>query len=264
MCLAVAGRIVLFMYGGQERDRPLPPAKEDCAVRNALAGFAAARGRIGWAASPSGPAAEPRATRSVHASARDMVVGIVIAGMLLGAGLVLATGHAQGLGCEAITYALDRSAPAYARSDFNLAIQEIHQRTGLTFEAGEWTTAKLRVGWSDRRLSRGTSSPGNSDGVRLLGSGQGTWRNAHRGLELVAAAIEIDGTAPWQLGMSRANGLAAVFVHELGHAVIGLAHNQERGSFMYGRASEEPPHWTEGDRDRLARAGLSAGCVPPT
>lgn len=262
MCAAGAGRIVLFMFGGHEGDATLAQPAEDCAVRNALAGFAAARARIEQAPSSSGPPVETRPTPSANVSAR-VVVGIVAAGLLLGGCLVVANGYARGSGCETITYALDRTAPTYARSDFKVAAQEIHQRTGLTFEAGEWTDAKLRLVWSDRRLAGVASSPGNSDGLRLLGTGRGSWRNVHTGVELVEAEIKIDGTRSWRLGMSQGDGLAAVFVHELGHAVIGLDHNEERGSFMHDRVSVQPPHWTQGDRDRLAQAGMSAGCVPP-
>ena len=117
----------------------------------------------------------------------------------------------------------------------------------------------LTVRWSDG-VATG-ASPLISDGSpkRTLGFASSVWRSGRGGRELVAATIEVEATASWPAGMSELDGLAIVFVHELGH-VIGLGHSPEASSFMYERMSRERRYWTSGDLEGL-EAGRQLGCA---
>ena len=192
-----------------------------------------------------------------------MLLLVVCAGPLVAvAGFVLGLGRPPTPVCEPITYAFQGSPPARAVAEFSLATQEIHRRSGLLFEEGAAATSKLLVTWSDRGVA-GVASPVVSEDVRttLLGVGWGSWRSVEGGRELVAAAIDVDGTASWPLGVDRGDGLAAVFIHELGH-VIGLAHSPDPTSFMYRILGARAPRWTAHDLEELARAGGASGCRP--
>ena len=236
---------------------------EATAVRDALAGLTAARARNEGILpdTPSQPG-----TSEVH-RVGAWTTGLFAAALcvLLGSGLVLARSEALGPGCTSITYELQGSAPGFAVDELRLALRELSSRTGLVFEAGTPGDSTLVVTWSDGGVAMGASAPSSSEGGngRFIGFGSGTHQAVHGGTELVDAAVEVDGTASWRRGLHRGNGLAAVFVHELGHAVLGLEHSPHPTSFMYHRASGEVRLWTSDDRARLADAGRAFGCQPP-
>ena len=191
---------------------------------------------------------------------------VVCAGLL-----VVVAGVAVGLGpgpatpsCEPITYAFQGSPPDRAVAEFRLATREIRRRSGLLFVEDDPNAAKLLVRWSDRAVADAASSPVASDHGRtaLLGVARGHWRSMGGGRQLVAAAIEVDGRISWPLGLERGDGIAAVFVHELGH-VVGLAHSPDPTSFMHRILDAQAPRWTAHDLEQLERAGEASGCRAP-
>lgn len=167
--------------------------------------------------------------------------------------------------CEPIAFTLVGSPPPFATSELAVAIQEIQERTGLLFETEPAGTgqSKLSISWRvDDTLNSGSAVVGAAGGMTRLGLGGAQWRNVPGGRELVAAVIEINGDVQWRGGLETDDGLAAVFVHELGH-VVGLPHHPDPASFMHHRPSGERPAWTEAEAAELAWFGQRSGCQPP-
>ena len=191
------------------------------------------------------------------------VLLVVLAGVILVAGspVVASEGEPQLPRCDAITYTFRGSPPLHVPAEFELATQEIHQRSGLVFKEGKPETSKLVVVWSDADVTKRVSLPLTSDhhAKRVVAIGEGRWRTVQEGREFDDGAIEVDGTAEWPLGLDRGDGLASVFVHELGH-VMGLEHSPEPASFMSEVVSPQPPRWTAADLDQLAQVGRESGC----
>lgn len=169
--------------------------------------------------------------------------------------------------CEPITFAVAGSPPAFVGAELELAMQEIHARTGLVFEreseSGAARRPKLLVSWSVGETSRPVSAliVADRSTTGRLGYGAGRWREAEGDRELLEAAVEINGNRSWRRGLEASDALAAVFVHELGH-VVGLSHNPDPASFMHHQAGGEARSWTEADAAQLAQLGRQAGCRP--
>lgn len=164
--------------------------------------------------------------------------------------------------CSPITFVVEGSPPPFVATELGVALQEMHTRTGLVFApaVGE-AEPKLRIFWAVGETPR-PSSPlieGEHRTAGRLGFGAAHWRTTPVERELVEAAVEVNGNVTWRHGLEAADGLAAVFVHELGH-VVGLPHNPDPDSFMHPQATDRKPGWTAADLDLLDRYGQEAGC----
>ena len=188
----------------------------------------------------------------------QVVAGLAAAFAIAGGGFTV-TNRSVSPGCNPITYTFVGSPPAHAVSQFELATAEIHQHSGIVFEDSTPDASALTVRWSDGVATGASPLISGGSPERALGFASSVWRG---GRELVTATIEVDATASWPAGMSESDGLAVVFVHELGH-VVGLDHSPEASSFMYEHMSHEGRHWTGGDREGLAEAGRQLGCAVP-
>jgi hypothetical protein len=169
--------------------------------------------------------------------------------------------------CRPITFEVLGSPPPLAGAELEVAMQEIHERTGFVFEpasaSGGAERPTLSIVWTGDETPRPPSDLVVADdgARRRLGFGAGRWRYLPDRRELVEAVVEINGDVAWGQGLGSADGLAAVFVHELGH-VIGLQHNADPASFMYRQARHQPPTWTAEDASQLAWFGRQSGCEP--
>ena len=232
-------------------------------VRDALERITATHAGRGFNGLAPAAASVRDAGRGTVAQNPSGLIAAAIAGLLVLGAFAAATAPWLRAGCEPITYAFEGSPPAQAAADFGLAVQEVHKRSGLVFGEGAPGRSKLRVVWSDHELPTPAPSPmvSGHDTARFLAVGGGLWQSAYGGRQLVNATIKVDGNASWGPGMERGDGLAAVFVHELGH-VIGLPHSPDPASFMYDRAMPRVPRWTTYDLEGLAEAGRQAGCAP--
>ncbi|HVF32191.1 MAG TPA: matrixin family metalloprotease [Acidimicrobiales bacterium] len=169
-------------------------------------------------------------------------------------------------GCRPIRFAVLEAAPPFVHAELALAMQEIHQRSGLVFEeVAGGADAPLSISWGvpdDDRRTTSDSTLSHHDAPRRLGFGRGVWRVGPGQRELQEGSVEIDASLAWPLGTDRGDSLATAFVHELGH-VVGLHHNPESSSYMYASALARPPAWTPAEEVELARLGQLSGC-PPT
>ena len=168
--------------------------------------------------------------------------------------------------CEPIAFSVVGDAiPELATSELAVAMAEIRERTGLVFEKQPEGTgpAKLSIAWTaDGTRTSNMEVTGDHGGrARRLGYATASWRHLGGGRELASAVIEINGGVAWRAGVDVDNGLAAVFVHELGH-VVGLPHDADPASFMHHRTGGEPTVWTEAEKAALARFGQLSGCQP--
>jgi hypothetical protein len=232
----------------------------DTSVRDALQGFTIARA-AGSLRRPE-PAAPSVAGGGTGHGAWSGFVAIAIVGLLMLGASALATRSWLGAECEPITYAFEGSPPPQGLAEFQLAVLEVHDRTGLPFAEGAPGRSKLRVVWSDGpvTLAAPSAMASGEDTTRLLAVGGGLWSHAYGGRQLLSATIEVDANRSWPLGMHRADGLAAVFVHELGH-VMDLPHSPDPTSFMYDRVAPTEPRWTQHDIERLEKIGRQSGCA---
>lgn len=176
-------------------------------------------------------------------------------------------GGASGPACEPVgfTVAGGDAMPKFAMSELAVAMQEIHERTGLTFElqpAGG-PQSRLSVSWTtDGARDPGSAVVGAGGGTsRRLGYGSARWRLLPGGRELIDGVVEVNGDVAWRHGLDVDDGLAAVFVHELGH-VVGLPHSADAASFMHESTGGDRPTWTEAEVAELAWIGRQAGCQP--
>lgn len=235
---------------------------EESAVRDALAGLTQLRTlRLPSDRRPSRRPVPPE-VELIPGWVSVLFLGALV--MVAGVAVAAARAGASGPTCAPITYEVQGSPPAFAVAELGKALDEVHARSGLAFTAGEPGSSKLVVRWSRNGVTEGASAGSEESTGRLLGYGRGTSWQVRGGRVLEAADVEIDATASWRPGLDRRDGLAAVFVHELGHAVLGLEHNVEPTSFMYYRASANAPRWTPDDISEIERISSEFGCRPPS
>lgn len=231
---------------------------DDTVVRDALRSFeegAGARPRYPTGASPT-PARERRLA----------IAAVLVATVALGT--VAVVGAATPTGCKPVTFAFAEPPSAQVRSELALAVDEIEDRTGLTFVERTTGPVVLEISWSDGGVAPRVPSSAlpptahsASDGTLFLGYGAGLWRVVGDGRSLTAATIAFDASVEYPSGLDVGDSLASLFVHELGH-VLGLAHSSDPASFMRPTLSPEARQFVPHEQTLLAEIGRAAGCQP--
>lgn len=169
--------------------------------------------------------------------------------------------------CAPITFEVVGSPPPFVRTELELAMEEIHERSGFVFEeetepvAGE--RPQLSIFWAvgETPSPRPDMVVPHDREQQRLGFGMARWRHLPNRRELLEGVVEVDGSLAWGQGLGSADALAATFVHELGH-VIGLQHSADAASFMYPRARKQTPTWSTEDASQLKWFGRQSGCEP--
>jgi hypothetical protein len=161
--------------------------------------------------------------------------------------------------CTTITYRVKNAGP-YSRShaDIRHAVRVVAAATGLGLaEVGAGNTrADITLMWTTAASDRGLAGPVAAQTVQIS--------LTHNGVrEIIGADISLDRHTPIRHGFPTSGSPAwgQVFLHELGHAV-GLAHVSRRSQIMYPDLSRYDHVLGSGDRYRLRRVGMAAGCIP--
>lgn len=189
-----------------------------------------------------------------------VVVQIAAAGLALGVQLTPEQAP-TGAACQAITYAVEGEPTVEELADLGLAMSELHQHSGVTLMESDAKAAQLIVRWTEISIPAPASSPVTA-GRQVLGSATSRWRSLGEHRVLISGVVEVNAKVTWAHGLDRANGLASVLTHELGH-VLGLEHSPEPTSFMHPVLTRQKAHWSERDLEQLAAAGRQLGCRLP-